>query len=73
MIVTFIEVAVLLSLIIAVAGETIADEQLRRFKNNPANQGRVCFAGPWGWSRHPNYLFEWFDGVAYPLLAISGD
>lgn len=60
-------------LLIAVVGEGVADEQLRRFKSNPNNKGRVCDAGLWGWSRHPNYFFEWFGWVAYPLLAISLD
>ena len=59
-------------LVIAVIGEGLADEQLRCFKKNPANKGRVCDAGLWGWSRHPNYFFEWLGWVAYPLLAISG-
>jgi steroid 5-alpha reductase family enzyme len=58
-------------LIVAVIGEGMADEQLRRFKKNPANKGRVCNAGLWGWSRHPNYFFEWLGWVAYPLLAID--
>ena len=66
-----LDVAGIVVLIIAVAGEGIADEQLRRFRKNPANRGRVCDAGLWGWSRHPNYFFEWFGWVAYPLLAID--
>jgi steroid 5-alpha reductase family enzyme len=66
-----LDVAGIVVLIIAVAGEGIADEQLRRFKKNPANRGGVCDAGMWGWSRHPNYFFEWFGWVAYPLLAID--
>ncbi len=66
-----LDVAGIVVLIIAVAGEGIADEQLRRFKKNPANRGRVCDAGLWGWSRHPNYFFEWLGWVAYPLLAID--
>ena len=66
-----LDVAGIVVLMIAVVGEGIADEQLRRFKKNPANQGRICDAGLWGWSRHPNYFFEWFGWVAYPLLAID--
>ncbi len=58
-------------LLIAVVGEGLADEQLRRFKQNPDNKGRICDAGLWSWSRHPNYFFEWFGWVAYPLLAID--
>lgn len=38
--------------------ESIADEQLRRFKSNPANRGAVMTQGIWSWSRHPNYFGE---------------
>ena len=60
-----------LVLIVAIAGEGVADTQLRRFRADPANSGKVCDAGLWGWSRHPNYFFEWFGWLAYPLLAID--
>jgi steroid 5-alpha reductase family enzyme len=60
-----------LVLVIAIAGEGVADAQLRRFRANPANFGKVCDAGLWSWSRHPNYFFEWFGWLAYPLLAID--
>ncbi len=58
-------------LIIGITGEGAADRTLRRFKANPANRGRICDIGLWAWSRHPNYFFEWFGWLAYPLLAIS--
>lgn len=35
--------------------------------------GRVCEAGLWRWSRHPNYFFEWFGWLAYPVIALSVD
>jgi steroid 5-alpha reductase family enzyme len=54
-----------------VAGEALADAQLKEFRDNPANKGRVCDAGFWRWSRHPNYFFEWFGWLAYPVIAIS--
>jgi steroid 5-alpha reductase family enzyme len=60
-----------LILLIGIAGEALADAQLRNFRINPANQGRVCDAGLWRWSRHPNYFFEWFGWLAYPVIAIS--
>ncbi|MGE0419588.1 MAG: DUF1295 domain-containing protein, partial [Acetobacteraceae bacterium] len=59
-------------LIVAIIGEGVADAQLRRFKANPANHGRVCDRGLWAWSRHPNYFFEWLGWLAYPLLAFDG-
>ncbi len=61
-----------LVLAVAILGEGIADDQLRRFKRVPANHGRVCDVGLWRWSRHPNYFFEWFGWLAYPVIALSG-
>ncbi len=55
----------------AVLGEAVADRQLHRFKRDPVNRGRVCDIGLWGWSRHPNYFFEWLGWCAYPLFAIG--
>ena len=55
----------------AVAGEAIADEQLRRFKRHKPNAGQVCDVGLWRWSRHPNYFFEWLGWLAYPVIALS--
>lgn len=63
------DIAGLLVLSIAVLGEGVADAQLRRFKANPANHGKVCDAGLWAWSRHPNYFFEWLVWVAFALVA----
>lgn len=62
-----------LILFIGIAGESLADAQLKRFRENPANKGRVCDVGLWRWSRHPNYFFEWFGWLAYPVIAISSD
>jgi steroid 5-alpha reductase family enzyme len=60
-------------LLAGIIGEAIADAQLTRFRNNPANKGLVCDIGLWRWSRHPNYFFEWFGWLAYPVIAISPD
>jgi steroid 5-alpha reductase family enzyme len=54
-----------------IAGEAIADSQLRRFRDAPADRGRLCDTGLWRWSRHPNYFFEWLGWIAYPLFAID--
>ncbi|MCP3408860.1 DUF1295 domain-containing protein [Bradyrhizobium sp. CCGB01] len=56
---------------VAVVGEGIADEQLRRFRHDPANKGKICDVGLWRASRHPNYFFEWLGWLAYPVLAID--
>lgn len=36
--------------------EAAADEQLRRFRADPANRDRVLDRGLWRYSRHPNYF-----------------
>lgn len=55
---------------IGLVGESVADLQLTRFKADPRNRGRTCRAGLWGYSRHPNYFFEWLIWVGYALLAL---
>jgi steroid 5-alpha reductase family enzyme len=55
----------------AIAGEALADAQLKRFRTDPVNKGQVCDIGLWRWSRHPNYFFEWFGWLAYPVIALS--
>src|SRR6201994_4644513 len=60
-----------LILFAGIAGEALSDFQLKRFRERPANKGRVCDAVLWRWSRHPNYFFEWFSWLAYPVIAIS--
>jgi steroid 5-alpha reductase family enzyme len=57
--------------IVAILGEARADRTLARFARDPANKGRVCDAGLWRWSRHPNYFFEWLGWVAYPIIAVD--
>lgn len=58
-------------LALAVLGEGLADRQLRAFKADPANAGRICDRGLWAWSRHPNYVFEWLGWCAWPVMAIG--
>jgi steroid 5-alpha reductase family enzyme len=43
--------------------EAVGDEQLRRFKADPANRGQVMDRGLWRYTRHPNYFGDtcvWF-------------
>lgn len=54
-------------------GEMIADNQLKAFKDNPANKGKVLDKGLWGISRHPNYFFEWVVWLGFTLAALTLD
>jgi steroid 5-alpha reductase family enzyme len=56
---------------ISVIGEATADGQLSAFKRNPANKGKVCDVGLWGYSRHPNYFFEWLMWFSYFVFALG--
>jgi steroid 5-alpha reductase family enzyme len=58
-------------LTISIAGEAMADRQLRQFASIPANRNSVCDIGLWRWSRHPNYFFEWLSWISYPMIAID--
>ena len=57
--------------LVAVIGEAAADTQLARFRADPMNRGRVCRAGMWRYSRHPNYFCEWLHWFAYVALAVG--
>lgn len=58
--------------LLAVGGEAVADHQLHTHRRDPAQRGRSCRRGLWGWSRHPNYFFEWLHWFAYVALAAAG-
>ncbi|MDX1964344.1 MAG: DUF1295 domain-containing protein [Pirellulales bacterium] len=56
---------------ISITNEALADRQLARFRSNPVNKGKVCQAGWWRYSRHPNYFFEWLHWWSYVLWSIT--
>jgi steroid 5-alpha reductase family enzyme len=57
--------------ILAMVGESRADQQLKRWRRSPAGRGRTCRQGLWKYSRHPNYFFEWLHWSVYPLVGIG--
>ena len=65
------DIAGALVLLIAIGGEALADRQLARFKATNRTKGAICDTGLWRWSRHPNYFFEWFGWLAYPVIALD--
>lgn len=52
-------------------GGSIADRQLAACKRELAGTREVCQSGLWGWSRHPNYFFEWVLWLSWPIIATS--
>jgi steroid 5-alpha reductase family enzyme len=51
--------------------ETVGDWQLRRFKSDPANAGRVMDRGLWRYTRHPNYFGDFCVWWGFYLLALA--
>lgn len=52
------DVAGALFFAVGLSFEAVADSQLARFKDDPANKGEVLDTGLWRYSRHPNYFGE---------------
>lgn len=44
--------------LLGIVCETVADQQMYGFKNNPENKGKLIKIGLWRYSRHPNYFGE---------------
>jgi steroid 5-alpha reductase family enzyme len=72
-----IGIAGIAGIIIFISGliyEGLADAQMKRFKSNPANKGKIITTGLWKYSRHPNYFGEallWW-GIGIYALSVSG-
>jgi steroid 5-alpha reductase family enzyme len=60
-------------IVAAIAGESIADRQLRHFRARSTERAAVCDTGLWRFSRHPNYFFEWLTWIGYAVVAIDVD
>jgi steroid 5-alpha reductase family enzyme len=56
---------------VGIAGESIADAQLARWKRDPNHVGKVCEVGLWQYSRHPNYFFEWCFWVGLTIYGLA--
>jgi steroid 5-alpha reductase family enzyme len=55
----------------SIAGEALADRQMKRFKANQENRGKVCEIGLWRFSRHPNYFFEFLFWVGIFVASLA--
>jgi steroid 5-alpha reductase family enzyme len=68
---TVFEISGIIIWIIAVIGESTADAQLRSFKADRNNRGKVCDRGLWYYSRHPNYFFEWLIWISFFVFSLG--
>lgn len=66
-----VEFAGALLWLVAIAGESLADRQLAKFKSRNSDPRAVCDVGLWRYSRHPNYFFEWLVWLSYFLFALG--
>lgn len=52
--------------------EAVGDHQLRRFKADPANRGKIMDQGLWAWTRHPNYFGDACVWWGLWLVTVAG-
>ena len=52
--------------------EAAGDFQLARFKQDPANKGRILERGVWRFTRHPNYFGDSAQWWGFYLIAAAG-
>lgn len=51
--------------------EAIGDWQLRRFKADPDNKGKLMTTGLWAWTRHPNYFGDACLWTGLTIIALE--
>jgi steroid 5-alpha reductase family enzyme len=51
--------------------ESVGDLQLARFKDDPANKGKVLDSGLWRYTRHPNYFGDATVWWGFWLIALA--
>jgi steroid 5-alpha reductase family enzyme len=66
-----VEIAGLAIALLSLGGEALADAQMKAFKANPVNKGKVCQDGLWNYSRHPNYFFEFMIWIGFFIVTLG--
>lgn len=67
----FLSVIGVVIFFIGLAFETVGDWQLRRFKSDPANKGKLMTQGLWAYTRHPNYFGDAAVWTGLTLVALE--
>jgi len=71
---SFLDLAGTVVWVVGFLFEAVGDHQLKKFKQNPQNKGRIMTAGLWKFTRHPNYFGEaaqWW-GLFLVVLSVPG-
>ena len=58
---------------IGLAWESISDLQLKAFRKDPKNKGKICKSGLWKYSRHPNYFGDLVVWISIFTFSISSE
>jgi steroid 5-alpha reductase family enzyme len=58
--------------VLGVLFEAVGDQQLRAFKADSANKGKIMDRGLWSWTRHPNYFGDSAVWWGLWLISIAG-
>lgn len=58
--------------LLGVVFESVGDQQLRRFKADPAHRGAIMDRGLWAWTRHPNYFGDACVWWGLWLITVAG-
>ena len=61
----------LIFFIIGFLFESIADQQMKKFKSDPNNASKIMNKGLWKYSRHPNYFGDFLQWFAIFFLSLS--
>ncbi len=51
--------------------ESVGDYQLKKFKENPKNKGKIMSSGLWKYTRHPNYFGEATMWWGLAIISVS--
>ena len=68
---TWLDGAALALWLVGFVFEALGDHQLRRFKADPENSGKVMDRGLWRFTRHPNYFGDFCVWWAFWLFAVA--
>jgi len=48
--------------------ESVSDAQLKTFKSDPKNKGKIMDKGLWAYTRHPNYFGDFLIWISYFVI-----